>query len=73
MLFIQYSTSVKVVTDEEEPMALIYDIGNLKDLSRLVLFDEEMWKFWRSYEIKNYFCVRQKNERKHNQHFKLLF
>ena len=45
MLFIQYSTSVKVVIDEEEPMALIYDIGNLKDLSRLVLFDEEMWKF----------------------------
>ena len=44
-IFIQYSTSVKVVIDEEEPMALIYDIGNLKDLSRLVLFDEEMWKF----------------------------
>ena len=44
-IFIQYSTSVKVVIDEEEPMALIYDIGNLKDLSRLVLFDEEIWKF----------------------------
>ena len=30
---------------------------------------------WRSYEVitVNYFCVRHKNSRKHNQHFKQLF